>query len=140
MSSFLHWIQNYPTMANVVIVVVFLLGLGRVWAKNVRPIIRAVVRIDEAVPVLLDIAAEFKPNSGSTLHDRLVRIEDKIQTNTDITENIESQVDAQERMTIRVLIATAAGFKALGHDIALQLPDPNVRDGEPEPGVRAKEE
>ena len=62
------------------------------WRKAVKPIgraVRAVVHtadmVDQcrpywealpvALPVLADIAEEFKPNGGASLHDRTVRIE-----------------------------------------------------------------
>lgn len=32
-------------------------------------------RVNEALPTLLQVADEFKPNGGSSLHDRIVRLE-----------------------------------------------------------------
>lgn len=36
---------------------------------------RFLARLDDALPVLLDVAAEFKPNGGNSLHDRMERLE-----------------------------------------------------------------
>ena len=37
--------------------------------------LRAIVRMSDAMPTLLSIADEFKPNGGKSLHDRLERLE-----------------------------------------------------------------
>ena len=55
------------------------------WAALVRWIVKpmweamkAKVRWDNATPVLLGIAEQFKPNDGETLHDRITQLEANI--------------------------------------------------------------
>jgi hypothetical protein len=36
--------------------------------------LRAIFRFDSALPTLLEIADQFKPNGGSSLHDQLLQI------------------------------------------------------------------
>ena len=52
----------------------FTLVVGAVtllWRRFLVP----VVNYQTAHPILMEIAAEFKPNKGQSLHDRMVRIE-----------------------------------------------------------------
>ena len=42
---------------------------GVIWRKFLHPMIRGANTIADATPVLLEIAAEFKPNSGGSLRD-----------------------------------------------------------------------
>ena len=52
-----------------------LVSLGIIWRKFLHPVIKTVVVISEAAPTLLEVAAEFKPNGGGSLHDVVGRIE-----------------------------------------------------------------
>ena len=111
------------TFRNFVTLVMFVVVVVTTYQRRIRPVVKAIVRIDAAVPVLLAIADEFKPNSGSTLHDRLVRIEARLDETAEVVESTESTIEAQERMTIRLLVAMADGFRALGHpDVVGNLP------------------
>jgi len=47
-----------------------LTALGVIWIGG-----RKLYRIDAALPVLLQIAAQFQPNDGASLHDRIENIE-----------------------------------------------------------------
>ncbi len=46
-------------------------AMSVVWWRIVVPL----ARLSDATPVLVEIAAQFKPNDGHSLHDRVVRIE-----------------------------------------------------------------
>lgn len=86
--------------------------------------------IQEALPVLLDIAKEFRPNSGKTLHDRLVRI-DTVTSNTNATV-VELHSYTHERVHAIVQILTrVAPTLDLVQRLAAQLgptpkPPPNL--------------
>jgi hypothetical protein len=51
---------------------------GVLWRQVVRPMARAITNTEKMVPVLFDIAQEFQPNDGRTLHDRIVKIEREV--------------------------------------------------------------
>lgn len=65
-----------------------LLATGVIWAKGVRPVLKVIRllvhtadRLEASVPVLEEIAKEFKPNSGKTLADVVGRMDRNISTN-----------------------------------------------------------
>lgn len=108
-------------------------AIGLVWRfyrRKVLPAAEAIVRIDRAVPVLMSIATEFSPNSGTSLHDRIVRadtataeIADRIAGLQDIVENVESTIESQERLTIRLIVAMANLAQRIGYpEIIADLP------------------
>ncbi len=75
-------------MTNIGWVAAILIGIGVIWAKGVRPImrfIRATVRaadaLEEAIPTLREIAEEFKPNDGRSLVDVIRRLDTNVQIN-----------------------------------------------------------
>lgn len=124
-----------PDVAKAVVTLVLLLAAaGRIYRKRIVPAADALVRVDKAVPVLMKIAEEFKPNGGGSLHDRIVRVEESLAAITDrlvdkdsvvaiadqladmrdVVDNTESTIEGQERMTIRLLVAMADGFRQLG--------------------------
>ena len=79
---------HLPMMTNIAWIAAALIGLGVIWAKGVRPImrfIRATVRaadaLEEAIPTLREIAEEFKPNDGRSLVDVIHRMDSNIHTN-----------------------------------------------------------
>ncbi len=53
----------------------FVTAVGLLWRKTVRPFWRAINEIAEALPVLHDIAAEFRPNHGQSLRDTVNEIQ-----------------------------------------------------------------
>ena len=82
----LAWHQ--PMMRNIGFIAVAIIGIGVIWHKGVRPImrfIRATVRaadaLEEAIPTLREIADEFKPNAGRSLVDVIHRMDSNIHTN-----------------------------------------------------------
>ena len=116
-------------LRNFVALVVFLALVARTYARRIKPFMEAILKVDAAVPVLMSIATEFRPNGGASLHDRLVRIEANVDGTRseladmrDTLENTESTVEAQDHMTIRLLVAMADGFRKLGHEIVVDLP------------------
>ena len=115
-------INSYGVLRNFVAIVTVFVVIWRTYRKRIKPLILALFAVEEAVPVLMSIAREFKPNGGNSLHDRLVRIEEQLATAADVIENTESTVEAQERMVIRLLVAMADGFRRLGHEVIVDLP------------------
>ena len=55
--------------------------------------IRGVVRFTDATPVLMEIADEFKPNSGTSLRDTVDRIERTQTEQGDKLQSIEHKID-----------------------------------------------
>ncbi|MFQ5524571.1 MAG: hypothetical protein ACE5F5_13525 [Acidimicrobiia bacterium] len=51
---------------------------GLLWQKVIRPGARIIYLAEESLPVLLDIAQEFKPNNGKSLVDRMTIIEGRL--------------------------------------------------------------
>lgn len=135
MDALWNVIADHPALQAFLSAVLVASVVARLWRKQVRPMLRAIVRMDDAIPVLLGIADQFRPNAGHSLHDRLTRIEGQVSSCVEVVESIESQVDAQERMQMRTFVAIAEGFRLLGHELAVQLPswdaerDPDRRKG-----------
>jgi hypothetical protein len=49
-------------------------AIAGLWVKVVKPLARFIsvsVALADSIPIWQEIAAEFKPDSGSTLHDRM---------------------------------------------------------------------
>ncbi len=71
--------EGAPHWVEVLVIVAAALGaLAVIWRKGLLPVVkffRAVDRIAEAMPVLIEIADEFKPNGGASLRDSFDRIE-----------------------------------------------------------------
>jgi len=74
---------EHPLFVVPVVLAAFVAGIGTVWGKGIVPMWRGLKRFGQAVRKFADamdtlfvIAAEFKPNGGTSLHDRLVKIED----------------------------------------------------------------
>lgn len=65
-----------------------LIGLGVVWNKGIFPMlkfVRATVRaadaLEETLPILREVAADFRPNDGRSLGDTVRRMDRNIATN-----------------------------------------------------------
>lgn len=63
--------SGIPAVDVLVAVAAAITALGVIWKKGLRPIIRAAQRTEEALPVILSIAEEFKANGGSSLRDSI---------------------------------------------------------------------
>jgi hypothetical protein len=71
-----------------------LITLGILWK-----IARALVHIGEAVPTLVTIAEEFRPNEGNSMRDTVDRIEYTVKVNAiRITENAEGIREIREKL------------------------------------------
>lgn len=116
--------HDIPNIAKAAVALLVLAAtIARVYRKRIVPAADALVRVDKAVPVLMGIAEQFTPNGGSSLHDRIVRIEQALAGVMEVVENTESTIEGQERMTIRLLVAMADGFRRLGlPDVIANLP------------------
>ena len=71
--------------------VTFTLLVGAVtllWRRFLVP----AVQYQAAHPVLMEIAAEFKPNQGASLHDRMVRIETTLTHISDRLDDIDTHL------------------------------------------------
>lgn len=69
--------------------------VGLIYAKILRPIAKVVVLAETAVPVVLDIAHEFRNNGGSTLKDTLDAMTKGVQA---IKHVLEVHVEAEEHI------------------------------------------
>lgn len=65
-------------------------GLGVIWKRGVKPVLRfiratvhAADALDETLPVLREIAEEFKPNHGTSLKDVVERLDRNVHTNAE---------------------------------------------------------
>ncbi len=58
-------------------------AMSVVWWRIVVPL----ARLSDATPILVEIAAQFRPNDGHSLHDRIVRMEQAI---SDIQRTLET--------------------------------------------------
>ena len=70
--------------------------IGFFWRKIVKPL----ARIEHAMPILLEIADEFKPNGGGSLRDTVNRIETASTTAAHKAEHVATALathDAWER-------------------------------------------
>ncbi len=71
--------------------VTFTLLVGAVtllWRRFLVP----AVQYQAAHPILMEIAAEFKPNQGASLHDRMVRIETTLSHISDRLDDIDTHL------------------------------------------------
>jgi hypothetical protein len=64
--------------ANIGLVAAIVVGVGVIWQKGVVPVYRFIKDVVVALDTLADIAMQFRPNDGTSLWDRLTRIEDTV--------------------------------------------------------------
>ncbi len=57
-------------------------SLGVIWQKFIHPIMRAAGKVNDTLPVLVQIADEFRPNNGHSLHDVITQMRDDGRTLT----------------------------------------------------------
>jgi hypothetical protein len=101
----MSWETLQEIAGNLGIIVAILVGIGLIWAKGVRPMfkfvaatVRAADALEEAVPVLKEIAEEFKPNHGTSLKDTVNRMDRNIKTNSENAATIYRMVAAMEHV------------------------------------------
>jgi len=66
------------------------------WSKGIVPLyrlVRGTVAHIEADPVLLEIAERFRPNAGTSLHDRIIHIEETQSDHGDQITELATRVD-----------------------------------------------
>jgi hypothetical protein len=64
--AWLQWVIGAATLVTATSVL---------WSKLFRPLARLIVMVEESAPVLKEIAAQFRTDSGSSLRDTIDRIE-----------------------------------------------------------------
>lgn len=62
--------------------------------RTLRPVIKLVARLDDALPILFKIADEFNPAEGRSLSDRLKHLEDSLEETRSICEHVQKVLDA----------------------------------------------
>lgn len=75
--------------------------------RGFRRFLKAVRRFADSVDVLFAIAEQFKPNHGQSLHDRLVRIEDKIEAAAVDRNEIKRQLETVITEELPIITALA---------------------------------
>jgi len=56
-----------------------LVGAFGVLFRTLRPVIKLLARLDDAMPILFQIADQFNPAEGKGLKDHLTRIEESLE-------------------------------------------------------------
>lgn len=65
-----------PAVVSIILgVSAVIVALGVIWTKVIRPFAIGIATFEHNVPVLLEIAAQFRTDSGSTLRDVVNRLE-----------------------------------------------------------------
>ena len=82
------WDQLSVIQQGAVTFTVVAAAVGLLWRRFLVP----VVHYQSAHPVLMEIAAEFKPNKGASLHDRMVRIETTLTHISDRLDDIDTHL------------------------------------------------
>lgn len=67
-------LTGIPAVDYLVIAAVAITAIGVIWRTVLRPLVRVLKSAEETLPVVLDIAKEFKANHGSSLRDVLDRL------------------------------------------------------------------
>jgi hypothetical protein len=121
-----------PTWVDIAVgaaaVLAALVSFGIIWRKFLHPMFKTVVVISEAAPTLLEIATEYKPNGGGSLHDVVDRIEAGQGTlASDVREHIADdreafkRIDAASEVTALTALRVAAALEAKTEDTAAEL-------------------
>ena len=82
--------ETWQTTVAVTIGLGAVLGVLKLW---VVPAVRELVHAGDAHPTLMEIADQFKPDDGASLHDRIVHIERKQDEICDGIEGLHNKVD-----------------------------------------------
>lgn len=114
---------NHPAFIALAATAAVLTSWSILWGKGIVPIwrgfrrfLKAVRRFADSVDVLFEIAAEFKPNHGHSLHDRMARIEATLDTAAVDRAEIKRQVETI--ITEELPIIAALAEKLLENDNA----------------------
>ena len=82
------WDQLSVVQQGAITFTVVFAAVGLLWRRFLVP----AVQYQAAHPVLMEIAAEFKPNQGASLHDRMVRIETTLDRISDRLDDIDTHL------------------------------------------------
>ena len=82
------WDQLSVIQQGAVTFTVVFAAVGLLWRRFLVP----AVRYQTAHPILMEIAAEFRPNQGASLHDRMVRIETTLDRICDRLDGIDNHL------------------------------------------------
>ena len=85
---------NVAWVDVLIIVAAVLTASWTIWRKGLKPFIQIVNHVAEAVPILAEIAKEFKPNEGTSLRDVVEAIHQDITTIREV--QLLAQVRANE--------------------------------------------
>lgn len=121
-------------------VLVIGIGLFCVGIYTIIKFLRSAIRvaaaadaIQQALPTLLGIAREFQPNHGTSLHDRLVRL-DTVTTNTnDTVTELHSYTHDRIHAIVNALAAVAPTFEIVQRLSAQLGPTPQKLPRKEEP-------
>lgn len=105
---------EHPVVLGVGGAAAVLVGITTIWGKGIVPAYRGVVRFFKAlrkfadsIDILFDIAKEFKPNGGHSLHDRITRIENRQEAMGAEVADIARKVDTIITEEIPIITALA---------------------------------
>lgn len=85
------WVDSWEGYAAVLAV----LGGFAVFARAGWHVVRILVRVDNALPTLLEIADEFRPNNGTSLHDQITAVRHALDTHISDEENTLKRIEAR---------------------------------------------
>lgn len=84
-----------PTWIEVVVGLAALAtAIHTIWFKVVVPISKAVDLMTKVTPLLEEMVIHFRPNSGKSLFDHIVRIEDTVEELRDRIEQSEAHIES----------------------------------------------
>ena len=69
-------------------------AVGIIWRKLIRPALRGASEFAKSAATLAEIAEQFRPNHGSSLVDRLAKIEGDVAHVTGLSQTALAQHDA----------------------------------------------
>jgi len=77
----------------VVLISGVLFAVQRVWSTIVRPVAEIITMMNAVKPILEEMATEFRPNHGSSLYDRIHRIDNTLVKHNNLLRELDSQVN-----------------------------------------------
>jgi cytolysin (calcineurin-like family phosphatase) len=92
-----------------------IIAVGVIWSKGIVPVAKwirsAATQVRRALGIidtLADIADEFKPNGGHSLHDKIARIEAdvlEVKRDTEALKHSVKQVQEEEMVALNLMLA-----------------------------------
>lgn len=84
-------------VVSVVAAAGFIAAVGAIWK-----VARFIFRVDRALPTLLNIAAQFENNGGSTIKDKLDRMEHNQETLGALLASKSRELESADRITLKI--------------------------------------